>query len=204
MNKRQKQLINTYFRKREIAYKQQNEVYEPFEIYQLYKMGVDIKGKTSFMDIIELVKKYPEMYDVIDFNDLSPGFFAKLIAYDPEYINKTPKDKLNDMQSYYISDILQKTDLQTALNYDFFKKLQIDNLYPYELGFILRSNPDMVKMFPTEKLNEIHLNDVVRIVHDQPKLIKYFQNRDFHVNHINYILQKQPQLKSFFKKRGMR
>ena len=204
MSKRQNQLMKTYLRQRENHIKNSSyETYKLYEIYFLYKMGVDISDKTEFMSHTDLVTKYPELYDAINLDKLSPSFFANLISRDPKYLDKTPKEKLLKLNSYYMGIIISSTKLSDIIKYDFLNKLPIHKLESEDIAFIILDEPKIIKLFPQEIINKINSAGASQLITQHPRLLKYFENHKLHKHQILDIIQHHPQLKQYFKERGV-
>lgn len=91
MDKLQKQLLDTYLRKRTKA-NATGMVSQGFELYEAKhildkNILIDLNSFDSYL-IEELIIDYPEIISKIDINNLNTSFVVDLVSADPTLINK--------------------------------------------------------------------------------------------------------------------
>jgi len=152
MDKEQKQLIDTYIRKREIAsgehsygYRNSTGAIEPYELYFLIKTDrinpKKINSGSFNNNITDLIKYKPEVYRDPDIQkylgSLTTNNKGNIIANKPEFID-TFKDDINDLSSGSIS-------------------------------YILQHQPQLANRFDLNKLNQSH---AIQVIEEQPQFVE--------------------------------
>ena len=149
MNKKQKQLIDTYFRKREIAVGVSFVDFEQYENVFLMMQGKKpIIGEISdnALDLIMNPHNINNLKHHI--NELSGYDVSKILIYHPFLIDDLPIETLNQ---YDISYILNN---QPSLVH----KLPVETLNSYNVSRILLTNSSLVDDLPLENMD----NDDIR------------------------------------------
>ena len=168
MNKRQKQLIKTYFRKRNNMVETEwhagqdgqpmNYRYEPYEItdFTIKNFGVD---KTFIDDSREGIEKF--------------------IVYDPSKAYEIFGDDVIDDYLENDSNMFSVTNTRP----DLIPKLAAENLYrryPNELFILLYNKPEAIKYFSKHALNLLSSRNIAMIISKKPELYQqYFSNVNF-------------------------
>jgi len=171
MDKTQKQLIDTYFRKREIAagesgygYPDSGEGIKPYELLYMIKNNKINQEKTmsdSFGNhIAALINKDPRLYqdkDVMPYlNHLNINHKTNILSNHPEFIDKPEFENIiNDLKGNSIEVILEKQP--ELLNRFDLSKLDTGNLIN-----ILAEQPHLVEMPIFEKALRIYVKNGVR------------------------------------------
>lgn len=149
MDKEQKQLIKTYFRKRGIA--ANNEEMGKYVKYTGYELDFGIKN------------------NIINPSDIKPNSIANALKTKPELISYF-EDRLDELDGWNISLILQ---YQPQL-IDYFKD-KLNGLDGNDIRMILQRQPQLINYFKN-RLNELDRSDISRILLFQPQLKPYFEN----------------------------
>lgn len=149
MDKEQKQLIKTYFRKRDIA--ANHEEMGRHAEYTGYELDFAIKN------------------NLINFNDIKPNSIANALRIKPELIDYF-KNRLDELNRYNISNILNS---QPQLITYFENRL--NELNKWNIINILKVQPELIDYF-IDRLNELDKWDIALIITKQPQLKPYFEN----------------------------
>ena len=148
MDKEQKQLIRTYFRKRNIATNTGSGEYAGYELDFGVRNNIinpnDIKLNAH--GIVNLITKYPH-----------------LISYF--------ENRLDELEGYNIVQILKKQPQLIT----YFKD-RLNELDGVDISELLKSQPKLINYFKNI-LNDLYVTDISMILKNQPKLINYFKNR---------------------------
>ena len=176
MDKSQKGLVDTYFRKRGIA-NVQNKEYE-FEGYEILYL---INNKIPF-----------------DFSTLKAGTIADILVKQPSLVNKLDLSKLSYEESNSFDTIFR---INYILKYqpqliDYFDMSGFDE---YNITDLLINQPLLIDKVNLSNLNDENITDLLIA---QPKLINRLDLSILDDKHISEILKKQPQLAKYFNNRN--
>lgn len=190
MDKAQKNLIDTYFRKRKLAQDQDSRYdYRAYELKHFLDTGsmksedLIMPGKPiddyepNYSKVFEMLYQYPEYFDKLysELNlreELSDFYVSELIVEHPEYIDKF--DVWNRFKGWRGGTYINK---------------------------IVTNHPELIDRFNLENLG---VNDTVDIVVNNPKLINRFldklisKQQSLHSDDYIKLLDKFPQLKNKF------
>lgn len=181
MDKAQRQLIDTYFRKRAIAAETEDDEYE-LTVYELIyllennKVGVN-DLKDSEISII-LIKR-PDLFEKIasekNINELKFRHIFEIMIARPELIDRFDFEKINNYHSFHSEN-------------------------GERLVKLLISHPELIDRFPTNIFSD---STVIELITNQPKFINRFINRfeseKWNVASIIKILRTFPELIDKFK-----
>lgn len=147
MDKAQKQLVNTYIRKRELATGESSYGYgqysddmniRPYELLYLIKNGIVNEDKIEGYNISDLILMNKKLYydpDVKPFlNKITGGGIAQIIIKYPEFVNI----------------------------FDF------ENLNPTSASVVLEEKPELINRYDINKMKE---SELLEILAKQPQLI---------------------------------
>lgn len=181
MDKSQRQLIDTYFRKRRIAAKE-NSVYN--------------------LESFELI--YSLENNILSVNDLKDNEISRCLIKRPDLFEKINSEKdLNEMDFYYIKEIMISRPELIEL-FDFKKIIEYHNFSAWNSGEqlvqLLVAYPELINKFPKNIFSNSMVKDLIT---NQPKLLNIFINRieseRWNANSIVDILNTFPKLKDRFK-----
>lgn len=149
MDKAQKELIGTYFRKRDIARKQNVEKYGYKSHEILYKLNNDVLdiNKLDLEEITDLLMELPELIDRIKssrLNKLDEFSIKDILIAQPQLVNRFDLNKFDD---WNIREILMKRpeliDAQ-GLNGS---KMNLNLLNNNDMQYLLKQQPTLAKYF---------------------------------------------------------
>lgn len=181
MDKLQKQLIDTYFRKRTIAAEQDGTNARTLqEMDYMNKHGYNVGELNSVEEVLLNPSLYHERY--------FDGDEAMIILLQrPELIEQVNPDKIS---AYRRADLLTKhPQYFDKLN----KKRDIKGWY---LTKVLENQPQLVTRFSKEELAEIVDMNIVSILIAHPEIYKYFDINRLSDFYQAELLQHQPNLAS--------
>lgn len=206
MDKAQKELIKTYYRKRNIVVKQEDPLnpknhFRPYE-YSVIALKNNLINKDNFhyIDMVEAVINNPEIVKYIDnmniFNDLA---VSSILRKQPKLIEYF-KDRLDNIDNNnFIIRILMKQPQLMEYFKDRFEDDMLDNSSIENIVELILKQPQLTK-YLKYRLHEISDNYVADILKEHPQLIEYFKDLSHKIN-INYvadIVKEHPQLKKYF------
>lgn len=157
MDKRQKQLIDTYIRKRSIA--SWDSDHYPRTLKELQYMqanGYDL-GNTSYVEGILL--------DPSQFNQKYLGIrdLSFILLHRPELIDRSD-----------VSGLPTTNKVNILVKYpQYFDQFNAHNFAGYEIATILSAQPELVGKFTKQELAELDAYDVINALSEQPTLITY-------------------------------
>lgn len=169
MEKLQKQLVDTYLRKRVIA--NDFDYTNILEVEYLLNNNYNIKLKYfTFNNIINLLRRHPEFITRLDGEDIKK-------LNDIEYFNaifyEFPKENidyiLKNINYKYLSNSIIKDIIlghPEAINY-----IDVDKLTGNYISTILSYYPEFIKYFDLSKLANYNIRNLLVL---QPQLKKYF------------------------------
>ena len=211
MDKKQKELIKTYYRKRNIA-SETNDLYE-FENYEVNDFIIKNKlipyDKINTTDISKFIANNPDLINYFKnrLGKLSPNGISLILFKQPQLIDYF-KDRLSELSSYNVSVILSN---QPQL-IDYFKN-RLDKLSPNDIILILSDKPELGEYFK-DRLNnkdkehgyeEFRYFEIKELLEAKPELAKYFDKNKFFKelddDFIFELLYKHPQVIGYFKDR---
>ena len=219
MNKKQNQLIDTYFRKRNVAIERggRRNFYGLHEALYLYDKGrYDAINNLGPNDVVRLYEVRPELIDKINIKNSS--VYTRLFSAYPELVDVVPHENISDYSIAHI--ILNQPQL--------IDKLPLDKLKSNGVFEILSSYPQFINKIG---INKLSYDELTRLIIEQPSIIDYpelkkdrfdkYQIRSILMKHphladrlqINIMGSKtdfvydlvmaQPKLKPYFKERGL-
>jgi len=153
MDKTQRQLIDTYFRKRNIARKQNYKYnYTDYELIYVVNNNLSI-NQLSVSDIASLLIIRPSLVDKLDKSDLNKldnDYIQWILQHQPSLIDKLDLSKLegNNMSMILIKQpqLVDKFDLSKLNGYDILKILLpqpklVHHLKSLEIFHDMKSEP---------------------------------------------------------------
>jgi len=173
MDKSQKQLVDTYFRKRGIA-NVQNTSYE-FEAYEILYL---INNKIPF-----------------DFSSLKAGTIADILVKQPSLVNKLDLSKISYEESNSF-DTTYKINYILKYQPQLIDYIDISGFDGYHIADLLIIQPLLIDKVDLSILNDENITDILK---EQPKLINRLDLSILDDKHISEILKEQPQLAPYFK-----
>jgi len=205
MDKVQKQLIDSYFRKRNIAREQsRHSKYEDFEILYMVRNNMPVNLLTLGSDeMSNVLRKRPEYIDELKprLKFISNSDIVKILVMQPQLIKYFD---LSRIDGSYISMIIAEHP-QLIDRFDLSKVMNADNIggnaddVSLNIARIISKHPQFVDRFDLNKVKGWHIFAILR---DQPQLIDMFDLTNLKVNNkdIKNLLFLQPQLKPYFEK----
>jgi hypothetical protein len=169
MDKTQKQLLDTYIRKRIIAndfdYNDITEV--TYLLNNNYKI---ILNQFSYLNIVHLLIKHPEFITKLNYRDIKK-------LDDVDYIESIfyllSKDKIDYILKNIDYNILSNDTIKDIIirfpNY--IENINITKLTGNYIGTILGYHPDLIKYFDLDKLTNYNIRNLLVL---QPQLKHYF------------------------------
>jgi hypothetical protein len=220
MDKAQKELINTYFRKREIADKQSSLNYELYEI--IYAINNNIYIDTSILselDVINILKNNPQLIAKFNLKRMGGYSIGKILRFQPQLVDRFDLSKLSGEivgeLLIYQPQLIDKFDLQNVSYSPFISEAIIENpklidnfdlskLNSGGIHAILRSQPQLIGKFDLQRLRGWNIGELLMT---QPRLIdaEGLNGSKFDLNKlpkdgfsVNILLRKHPQLAKYF------
>ena len=190
MDKAQKQLIDTYFRKRKLATEVGSGMhYYPYELsYQILSGQKDI-NQFPRKTIVSILSKYPQWFDKVNkpdtFNDFEIGV---ILSEQPQLFNKFNPARLRALDDTAIALILQKQP-QSADRFD------LTDFSHWDAAKIVAEQPQLLNKFNIDKFNGYDINTILE---KQPQFVDYFDLNKLQPLEFIQILHAQPQLKDKF------
>jgi hypothetical protein len=185
MDKAQKQLIDTYYRKRNIAAEQN-------EMYYLNKSEA------------EYLINHPEMLSQFKDGDrLNDNVSIALLKYSPDkeatakYIGHESTNSALYNSNYLLNDGDKENAKKMA---EFILKYRGDNLYSHDVANIVAAVPELLT--PEQILSKSEYMgewDIAKIIANKPEMINHYDTSRLNVSNINQILALQPNLYIKFK-----
>lgn len=186
MDKAQKQLIDTYFRKRKLATEVGSGMhFYPYELsYQILSGQKDINQfprKTA----VSILMGHPQWFDKVNKPDtFKDNEIGLILMSQPQLFDKFNPQRIRALDDGSISLILQKQpqladrfDLTDMSHWDAAKlvaeqpqllnKFSVNNFNGYDINTILEKQPQLVDMFDLNKLQPL---EFIQILHAQPQL----------------------------------
>ncbi len=217
MNKKQKELVDTYFRKRTILSERDYRDFEFHENEYLINNNKKpiIRGLTDeelnfFINPKSLIRKL----ETNDDEFLRDSFITYFLIFRPNFINYIPVNNLGGMS---IAILLKKHP-------QFIDKLPVHNLGGFSVGQIIKHQPTLVDKLPldyldgwdlrqiilreptlVEKLpiNKLGGHDIINILSEIPSLIDKLPIENLSILEIEYLLEYYPKFRPIFKERGL-
>jgi hypothetical protein len=186
MDKAQKQLVDTYFRKRKLA----TEVGSGMHFYP-YELNYQISsGQKNINDfprktVVSILMGHPQWFDNVikpdTFKDNEIGF---ILSSQPQLFDRFNPARIRALDDGNIGLILQKQpqladrfDLADMSHWDAAKvvaeqpqllsKFNVDGFNGYDINTILEKQPQLVDSFDLNKLQPL---EFIQILHAQPQL----------------------------------
>lgn len=215
MDKNQKSLVDTYFRKRNIAAQQNNSYYELSKVEVEYSLNNNINLNYDLLDgsrLADIVLNYPHLIPKINLSLINQDYVSEIVSEQPKQLNlfidraydidgdnityiveKQPqllhRFKLSNLDSGNISKIITKhIDL-----IDFF---DISNFESGDISRVVSTHPELINKF---NMNVMTSTGIAIILSNQPQLIKYLYSVRFTKSNLVHVLKNQPTLISYFK-----
>jgi len=165
MDKAQKQLVDTYFRKRKLANDNGME------------MARGYADVTDYADEFGLYHKYEMKYLVdanrLDLNHEHIDMVRPFIMTYPEYADKLDYDSFASFNSEEAAElIVLRPELITKFNLKRLFRREIDGpVWKSEVSYILENHPELIKYFPVHEFQPALVRDLVK---HTPELKHYF------------------------------
>jgi hypothetical protein len=183
MDKSQKELIKTYYRKRGIAVTNYHHAYKPYEITSdgvkngTIKLNNDTLGGKNFRNaILDKSELIPLIAQTVDFNNIDRGYIIQILEEKPE---------LFDILGEYLH------------NYHYFNTIDFHDM--------MIDNPIFIDKLKDrfDDFNNSYIVDLLKKYSDNydiiEKIAKYsYHFKYFYPNDIYNILMNRPQLHPFF------
>lgn len=176
MDKTQKQLLDTYFRKRDIANGQGNNWHHRFQIYEvIYMLKNEMYDKVNpnkldGTDIVEILIKEPSLISVLKhyLKNLNISRVKDLLAVRPEYVQYFPQNARSPLL-----------------------KLNEHSIYK-----LLLAQPSLIKSLIPEQIMHLMTPHVIEILAAHPETLDdlMMHVRRFDSEDLAIVLVKQPSL----------
>jgi hypothetical protein len=175
MDKAQKELIKTYYRKRDIAAKQQDGY--DFKFYEISEYAIDNKIMTpeyviNNFTISSVLTRKPNLAKYFSNYSLSPNALDIILKDEPKLIIYF-ENQLKKLDKNHIYSIIAHAP--ELLNHPFFSKHK-DYLPWNYIGILLSRNPEYINMYE-HRLDEISDEYVAMIIRFRKSLFPYFKDR---------------------------
>jgi hypothetical protein len=217
MNKKQKELVDTYFRKRDILSKRDYGDFEFHENEYLInnKKKPIIRGlNDEELNFLVNPKSLIRKLETNDDEFLRDKFITYFLIFHPNFIDYLP---VNDLGSMNIGILLKKHP-------QLIDKLPVRNLGGFSVGQIIKHQPTLVDKLPlnyldgwdlrqiilreptlVEKLpiNKLDGRDIIYILSEIPSLIDNLPIENLSIYEIEHILEYYPTFRPLFKERGL-
>ena len=161
MDKRQKQLIDTYIRKRTIASAQSDRYTRTLKELQYMQSNGYNLGEISHNESVLLD---PSLYDQNDYYGTTS--LTTLLSQIPELIAKTDISKLNAYNRELI--ILKQPQYFDAVN--------ANDFTPHHIYAMILAHPSLVSKFTKEQLDSIEYYYIPMLLIAHPELLQYFDS----------------------------
>ena len=194
MNKAQKQLLDTYFRKRKMAIEIGRMDYNRYEL--VYLMANDKKidfGKLNAENIVWVLRHYPQKIDEVDLKKLRKQTpkIKRILVDHPSFYDRLNAE-LNLTAEFDGRDIsMLLIDAPELIN-----KLDTTKLQGYALTDVIVYNPGLVPILAERgNLDSLIMKNVRDILATHPDLLPYFEehirshNAMFNINNVNDIIK---------------
>lgn len=170
MDKLQKQLLDSYIRKRKISLDSVGDVFTNYEL--VYLLSNDYRIRTNYhgTELILFLRKYPEMINKLneyELNDLYRNKYISIMLYDNN------KESNNIIVNSLDLNKVTKYDLKFVLYYvpELINKVDINRFDNNEIEWFLMYRPELINNFDLSKLNNLN---IYNILNKQPQLKHYF------------------------------
>jgi hypothetical protein len=178
MDKRQKQLVDTYIRKRSIASEQSDRYARTLKELQYMKLAGYEVGKLNYPEYTML---NPSLFDQKNF---SSNMTAQLAMQVPEIMNKVD---FNALHNFDRADIIIKFP-------EYFDKCNKGDFTMYNIRDIIISHPQLITKFSKEDIGLFNSYDIKNVILKQPSLLPYFNLSGFNSYDISDMLMDKPEL----------
>lgn len=172
MDKTQKQLFNTYIRKRQIAIDSNGNSWNEFELIYLLSNDYNIKTGLYYNDLIQFIQANPNLFtklNEVELNSLyKTGSISGILNYNGIIINR-------EILEHIDLDKIYNKDLAAVLFYapDFINKIDVNRFTNDNIEWILKYKPSLINYFDLSKLNIFNIHNILDA---RPELKKYFEN----------------------------
>jgi len=193
MDKAQKQLVDTYFRKRKIAVELTNNEGERLNELKPYEMRCGlISGILADYDFTynskwELIDKHPELLNKFDIKSLGRTMMSVLLVSHPEFLDAF-KPYFNQFWGEDIARVLKNHP-------QFINAFDLSKLNNYDIREILRNQPQLNNKLNTSRLTSW---DVAEILSNKPELADRFDLTKLNGGEIESLIRNQPQFADRF------
>lgn len=206
MDKRQKELVDTYFRKRKIATSQNGfGPDEDYELDYLLRTNAIDPATIKASNMIFVFQHYPQLVDKLNldvFKVHSRYYLTYILGHMPQYFDLL-NSKLNLKYILYDSDV---EDI-LLINPQVVEKLNLKSIVGDELVNVLNINSNLTKeLLPNLKTltanNLSMLNDdaIFSLLFYAPQFITLLDLRKLPPRYIEVLLNARPLLKPYFDK----
>ena len=190
MDKVQKQLVDTYFRKRKMA----TEVGSGMH-YKLYELNYQIiSGQRDVNDFprktaVSILTKYPQWFDKIYKPDTFKDFeIGVILSEQPQLFDRFNPQRLRALDDTAIAIILIKHP-------EMADKFDLSDFSHWDAAKVVAEQPSLLKLFNVDKFNGYDINTVLE---KQPQLVDSFDLNKLGPLEFIQILNAQPELKDKF------
>ena len=193
MNKKQKQLIDTYFRKREIVAEVRKTSFETHENMFLIKQNKKpfFSGVFRSEKIVEILSNNPSFVDMLPLDKIGSDGVRDVLLKQSSLIKKLPINRLNGGD---VGLILEKHP--NLVDY-----LPIEKMGSDSIRSLLIKQPPLVNKLPTKSMVG---KDIMSVLRYQPSLIGELPIEKMSNYEIKVLLHlHQPELRGKFEERGM-
>lgn len=212
MDKVQKELLGTYFRKRNIIGNNDPRSRTHIEVEYILKHpeSFDIENirfsKLAWLnDVIkhpeiinkldlqyndyrfkywesEILKYVPELIDLMDIGNIRKDQLIEILKIRPELIKKIPKENLEDIRPYELEDLLMKVPSLA----DYFDLDKIKN--EYVIMELVKKRTELAKKLDLNKITTTYI--FMSLIKERPEVIKYvdIQKRNDYADIIRQLL----------------
>lgn len=167
MDKQQKELILTYFRKRnQIAFDNNDNKLKPYEIWYGLSNNILSTDDLNEAAIYDLITLWPQMIDKINIDELSISARAYIISRNPKLLDKFNLDKLDPYyRSMLVITILHHSPHLLYLFKDMlFDKNFISNLDSRTVRLLISNNLGFHEYMSDEAISKLNDNDALNLI----------------------------------------
>jgi hypothetical protein len=191
MDKAQKQLVDTYFRKRAMATEQGSGMhFHPYEINYELKTGAKDINNLPRKTLVSMLINFPQWFDKVERPNILNDFeLGVLLSAQPQLIDKFKPERIHVLGDTPIAIILSKQP-QLVDRFD------LSVLDHKDIADILSNQPSLYDKLGSNKFDHI---DIAKVLEKQPSLADKF-NLDL-LDHLDLImiLNDQPELRDKLK-----
>ena len=192
MNKRQKQLYNTYLRQRKIS-----KNYTYYEIIHFIEIGHSLNDLRPRDAILGQILRYrPELIDLYNketFDRMSLMTIGYILYHQPQLHTKLPTENIrsSDMKHIFIKhpQMIKHLDWTTKLSYA-------------DIADIITAQPTIVD-YDNEIVKHLNVSEIMEVLFERPELFHKLPLHKLRPNDVKYLIECMPELEQEFIKLGM-